>query len=132
MVLLARHVKPGLGNEGLGCIMGVEGSEIGGIGLKPQGLLILLILLRAGWLVTTGVIKLLVLEGGFARLLLKLITSVRLELLVIHLILVLGLIKLRLLVDSLFLLRLVKLLLLGPILLLALGLVAIVLLWGVS
>ena len=113
-------------------IRGVEGGEIGGIGLKPQGLLILLILLRAGWLVTTGVIKLLVLEGGFARLLLKLITSVRLELLVIHLILVLGLIKLRLLVDSLFLLRLVKLLLLGPILLLALGLVAIVLLWGVS
>ena len=113
-------------------IRGVEGGEIGGIGLKPQGLLILLILLRAGWLVTTGVTKLLILEGGFARLLLKLITSVRLELLVIHLILVLGLIKLRLLVDSLFLLRLVKLLLLGPILLLALGLVAIVLLWGVS
>lgn len=128
MVLLTRHVEPGLGHEGLWYIRGVEGGEIGGIGLKPQGLLILLILL--GWLV--GVSKLLVLEGGFVRLLLKLITSVRLELLVIHLILVLGLIKLRLLVTLLFLLRLVKLLLLGPILLLTLGLVAIVLLWGVS
>ena len=131
MVLLARHVKPGLWNEGLGCIMGVEGSEIGGIGLKPQGLLIL-ILLGAGWLVTTGLTKLIVLKRGFVGLLLELIALLGLELLVIHLALELWLIKLLgLLVALLFLLRLVILLLLrGPVLLLALGLVVVVLLGG--
>ena len=131
MVLLARHVKPGLRNEGLGYIMGVEGCEIGGIGLKPQGLLIL-ILLGAGWLVTTGLTKLMVLERGFAGFLLELIALLGLELLVIHLALELRLIKLLgLLVALLFLIRLVILLLLrGPVLLLALGLVVIVLLGG--
>ena len=131
MVLLARHVKPGLWNEGLGCIMGVERSEIGGIGLKPQGLLIL-ILLGAGWLVTTGLTKLIVLKRGFVGLLLELIALLGLELLVIHLALELWLIKLLgLLVALLFLLRLVILLLLrGPVLLLALGLVVVVLLGG--
>ena len=131
MVLLARHVKPGLWNEGLGCIMGIEGSEIGGICLKPQGLLIL-ILLGAGWLVTTGLTKLIVLKRGFVGLLLELIALLGLELLVIHLALELWLIKLLgLLVALLFLLRLVILLLLrGPVLLLALGLVVVVLLGG--
>jgi len=119
MVLVARHVKPGLRNERLGYIMGVEGCKFGGICLKPQGLLIL-ILLGAGWLVTTGLTKLLVFEGTFLLLI-----HLRLELLVIRL--VLWLVKL-LFVPLLLLLRLV-ILLLVPVLLLF-GLIAVVLLGG--